>query len=162
MGARRITALLLAVPGLASLAGCATQLAWPPEVRRLPEGEVVRAPAQPPAAKPVPVTFDEMLEMARAGTPSEVIIQKLRDSRLVYAVTPEQARALAARGLPADVIAYLEHGEAAVAPRAVAPLNAYPHAYPYYAYPYAQPYWGYPYGPRYPGATLYFGFGRRW
>jgi hypothetical protein len=157
--------LRLALLGLASLPGCATPLAWAPAVQRLPEAALPAAPAPAPVAKPIPVSFDEMVEMARAGTPSGVIIQKLRDSRLVYSVTPEQARSLAARGLPADVIAYLEQGEPSVARRPAAPPQAYPYApygHPYYAYPSAQPYWGYPYGPHYPGATFYFGLGRRW
>jgi hypothetical protein len=149
----------------AALAGCATPLAWEPRVERLPEA--TSAPAAPVAAapRPLPVSFDEMLAMAREGTPSGVIIQKLRDSRLNYSVTAEQARDLAAKGLPPDVIAFLQHGEAALAPRVVAPAPpVYPYPYPAYghAYPYAHPWWGYGWGPRYPGTSLYFGFGRRW
>jgi hypothetical protein len=159
---------VLLLPGV--LAGCATPLAWEPTVERLPETAVAARPAAasaPAAARQVPVTFDEMVQMARSGTPSGVIIQKMRDSRLIYSVTAEQARDLAAKGVPPDVIAYLERGEAGIAPRVPDPVAAYPYpyptyGYPYYAHPYAQPWWGHGYGPRYPGTSLYFGFGRRW
>jgi hypothetical protein len=105
-------------------AGCATPLAWEPRVERLPATAAPRTtasasvpsvpPAPAPAAAPrqVPVTFDEIVQMARDGTPSGVIIQKLRDSRLNYSLSAEQAKDLAARGVPPDVIAYLERGEA--------------------------------------------------
>src|SRR4051812_16668700 len=100
-------------------AGCATPLAWEPRVERLPDNAAPRAtapvapaPARAAAPRQVPVTFDEIVQMVREGTPSGVIIQKLRDSRLNYSLSAEQAKDLAARGVPRDVIAYLERGEA--------------------------------------------------
>jgi hypothetical protein len=168
----------LLLPFLVVLGGCATPLAWEPRVERLPEmpAAPVRQAAAAPAPvasaapatsasvaagefKPVPVTFDEMVKMAKEGTPSGVIIQKLRDSRLTYSVNDEEARSLASRGVPQEVIAYLQHGEAGLAPRQAAPSTyearpVYPA--PYYAYPYAYPYpyYGY-YGPRYYGPGFY-------
>lgn len=124
--------------------------------------------------------------MVREGTPSGVIIQKLRDVRVSYAVSAEQVGRLAAQGVPADVIDYLRYGDAARYLVASPGLYGYPagylHSDPYYDYydgwghrglgPYpwgVYPYWGYgygyrpwPYGSGYPRSNVYFGFGSRW
>lgn len=186
----RFASCALAAIAFATLAGCATPLAWEPRVDRLaempasptraatnaPAPAPVAAPAVAPASspapaeRPAPVTFDEIVRMARDGTPSGVIIQKLRDSRLVYSVNATEAKDLASRGVPADVIAYLQRGEAGLPPSAAAPgtyrepVYAPPPAY--YAAPYPYPYYAYPYyyGPWYPRAGISFGFrfgGRR-
>jgi hypothetical protein len=148
-------------------AGCAVPPAWPPRVDRLPE-----AAAGPLAPTPSAVpTLDEIVQMAASGTPSGVIIQKLRDSRAMYSISPEQTGTLAVRGVPPEVVAYLRYGEEALNPALFqAPAySAFPYGYPYlppyYGYyspgAYA-PYWRYPYGPGYPHSGVFFGFSRRW
>jgi hypothetical protein len=113
------------------------------------------------------VTFDEMAAMALAGTPSGVIIQKLRDSRLVYVISDEEAASLAARGVPDDGIAYLRHGEGGLPPQqqAVPPAyRTYPYGPPYTSPSYGVPYYTAPYyGSFYYGrpyyARPYYGYG---
>lgn len=138
---------------LAVLAGCATPQAWPPHVERLPEGAA--GPVAP--MKQGPLTGPEIVALARDGTPSGFIIQRLRDTR-TPPMTAQETASLALQGVPSDVLAYLQYGE-----RGIAPPPVYVPA-PYYGW---GPYSGYPYGwysPwRYgPGANVYFGFGRRW
>ncbi len=151
-GARR--APLLAV---ALLAACATPQAWPPRVERLPES------AAGPAARAIsgPLTPAEIVALARDGSPSGVIIQKLRDSNTPHAISEQEAASLASQGVPPEVVAYLRYGEQGIAP----PVPAYVPA-PYYGYgPYG---YGYrPYGIYSPwrygaGSHVFFGLGRRW
>lgn len=144
--------------GALLLAGCATAPPGPPAIQRLPEGSA--GPIAPARTKQM--TLDEVVAMARDGTPSNFIIQTLRDTRASYALSAGEGQSLAERGVPAEVVAYLRGGDARPARR--------PRAYdypPYYAsavYPYGWGYpgWGYPYGPWHPGTSLYFGLGRRW
>ncbi|MFH1043565.1 MAG: hypothetical protein V1796_00540 [Pseudomonadota bacterium] len=156
MHSRAMLACLL----FAALASCATAPPQAPRIERLPEGAA--GPIAP--LKAGPLTIDEVVQMARAGTPSNVILQKLRDARMNYAIGAQEASAIAARGVPPEVIDFLQHGEP--------PPVTYAHptyAYPYSPYPYGLRPWGYPYGTLgrpYPyghiGSGFYLGFGRRW
>ena len=142
-------------------AGCATLPPSAPQIDRLPEGAAGRI--APPRLKPV--SLDEVVEMARTGAPSNVIIQTLRDTRANYLLTAQEGQSLARRGVPPEVIAYLR-GQEEVTPAWSRshddPYYGPDYGYPYYA-PYYAPYgWGHPYGPWYPGTGVYFGFGRRW
>src|SRR4051812_44095602 len=129
--APRIAVVLAAL----ACAGCATELAWPPHVERLPEG-VAGPVAQ---TRTGPLTNDEIIELARSGASSSLIIQKMRDSRAAYSATPEQAGLLISRGVPPEVVSYMQYGEAGIAPP---PQPGYPYSYPApYPYrPYAYPY----------------------
>jgi hypothetical protein len=152
----------IAVATLAlACAGCATELAWPPQVQRLPEGA-----AGPIAApKSGPLSSDEIVELARSGASASLIIQKMRDSRAVYSATPEQAGQLIARGVPPEVVSYMQYGEAGIAPRPplAYPVYPYPYPTPYMYRPLAYPYgyWGPSYGGWYPGVGISFGYHRR-
>jgi hypothetical protein len=140
------------------LGACAATGPQPPQIDRLPQGAA--GPLAPP--RTAPLSLDEVVSMARSETPSNVIIQTLRDTRASYAISAEEAQSLTRRGVPPDVVAYLRGMEPRPARRAVIDPYDYPYYPPYYR-PYAAPYgWAYPYGPRYPGTGLYFGFGRRW
>jgi hypothetical protein len=144
----------------------ATCAATPPvasQIDRLPQGAA--GTIAPPRS--TPISLEELVQMAREGTPSNVIIQTLRDTRATYALTAQEAQALAGRGVPPDVIAHLRGedperwaGSHAHDPYDVPYYPAYGWGYPYgWSHPYS---WSHPYGPWYPGTGLYFGFGRRW
>ena len=152
---------LLSIAVCCILSGCATTAPSPPAIQRLPEG------AGAPIGRPTVVTPDEIVALARSGTPSSVIIQKLRDARMPPP-SAEQISLLAARGVPADVVHYLRSGEEIIPPPYAwgYPVPAYP-AYPYYGFPSYRPYspyWGYPYGayPYYPRSGVFLGFSRWW
>jgi hypothetical protein len=130
----------------AMLAGCAAAPA-PSVIERLPEGAA--GPIAP--ARTRPVTLDEVVELARSGTPPQTIVQILRDSRATYALSAEEGRKLAARGVPAEVISHLR----GIEQRPPRPYAYYPHPY------FAHPYFGYPY-PYYPWSGIHLGIGRRW
>ena len=153
------------VPVLAlALGGCATELAWPPAVQRLPEGAA--GPIAPVKPVGMALTHEEIVALARSGAPASLIIQKMRDSRATYSATPEQAGSLIAQGVPPEVLSYMQYGEAGIAPRPVpAPGYAYPPSYPYPYYgPSPYGYWGLGigYSRWYPRSSLHFGIGRRW
>jgi hypothetical protein len=156
--------LILAFGSLLALCGCMSAPPMPPRIERLPEG------AAGPIAKPTAPTLDEIVRMAREGTPSGVIVQKLRDARASYAISAEQEARLAAQGVSPDVIGYLRYGDAVPALQPAPMVWPGPYYGPYlYPYPYGA-YSGYrrsygwygPYGPAYPRSGFYFGFGRRW
>lgn len=149
-GARCAPLLALAV-----LVGCATSQAWPPRVDRLPENAA--GPIAP--VKPGPLAPGEIVALAREGTPSGLIIQKLRDSSTPHAISEAEAASFASQGVPADVIAYLRYGEQGIAP----PVPVYvPAPYPYYGYGPYRPYGFYSPGRYGPGSHVFFGFGQRW
>lgn len=151
-----------------ALSACVAVQPLPPRIERLPEGA-----AGPVAPSPAgPRTLADIVEMARTGTPANVIIQTLRETPTRYALTTAEANDLSRQGVPREVIDYLLHGE----PRAAA-APVYP-AYPVYPahppYPLYAPYapyvvvpgvfhshWGF--GPyrRFGGSWFSFRFGIR-
>lgn len=140
------------------LGACAAPGPQPPQIDRLPQSAA--GPLAPP--RTAPLTLEEVVSMARSESPSNVIIQTLRDTRASYAISADEAQSLARRGVPADVVAYLRGIEPAPVTRVLIDPYDYPYYPPYY-WPHYAPYgWAYPYGPWYPGTGLYFGFGRRW
>src|SRR4051812_24992360 len=112
---RRMMRHIAAAAMVLACAGCATELAWPPLVERAPEGAL--GPVA--AARTGALSMDEIVELARSGASSSLIIQKMRDSRATYSATPEQAGSLIARGVPPEVVSYMQYGEAGIAPRPV-------------------------------------------
>jgi len=60
------------------------------------------------APKPNPVTVAEVREMSKAGVPAETIIQKIRDSGIVYRLTAAQLARLHDEGVPDKVINYMQ------------------------------------------------------
>lgn len=146
---------MLVCIGLAALAGCAAA-PRAPLIERLPEGAA--GPIAPPKAGPL--SLEEVVEMARAGTPSNVIVQKLRDSRSSYAITASDASVLAARGVPAEVIDYLRRGDRPRLSR-IRPDPLYGHRYwPLYWVYY--PGYGYSAGHGHYGIGFTWGYTRRW
>ena len=151
-----------ALAGLVILSACVSVAPMPPRIERLPEGAA--GPIAPAMARPLSLT--QVADMARSGTPSNVIIQSLRDSRATYAISSVEASDLSRQGVPYEVVEYLRWGE----PRP-APLATYPYPYPY-SYPVYAPFvvapsiyysrWGFGRYPRYPaaGISLRFGFRR--
>ena len=116
----RIRHLIFAFAGLQALAGCVAVQPAPPLIERLPEGA---AEMSAPAIA-TPLSLANVVAMARSGTPPNVIIQSLRDSRAAYAISAAQAGDLSRQGVPYEVIDYLRYGGRV-------PLAAY--SYPAYA-----------------------------
>lgn len=58
-------------------------------------------------ARPEPPTLDEIVEMSKAGTASEEIIKRLKESRAVYELTAPQIASLHDRGVPDAVLDYM-------------------------------------------------------
>ncbi|MFM9972014.1 MAG: hypothetical protein ACKVQK_26840 [Burkholderiales bacterium] len=154
---------------IAALSGCVAVQPLPPRIERLPENVVLPTSVAPASVKPL--SLAEVAEMARNGTPANVIIQSLRDSRAAYAITSTEASDLSRQGVPYEVVEYLRFGERqAVAAYPVYPVHPVPR--PFYPYSGYAPYVVVPgiyfsrgfYGPypRYPrsGFSLRFGFRR--
>lgn len=55
-----------------------------------------------------PVTVGQIVAMAQAGTPSTDIIAKIRDSDTVYRLKASQLAELERKGVPPDVINYMQ------------------------------------------------------
>jgi len=157
----RLLFITFALVVLHALAACVSVAPMPPRIERLPEGAA--GPFVPAMARPL--SLAQVADMARGATPSNVIIQSLRDSRATYAINSAEANELSRQGVPYEVIEYLRYGE-----RQPAPLAIYPY---YYPHPYAYaPFvvvpgiyfsrWSFGRYPRYPasGLSLRFGFRR--
>ena len=153
-------ALILAAAGLSA---CASAPPGHPRIDRLPESAL--GPIAP--AKTGPYTLEEVAAMARAGETSQVMVQKLRDSRTPYGgLSSDQSASLARQGVPGDVLVWLRFGDRAPSPAVRHgardacrrdPFCGHPgygFGYPGYARPY-----GYGYPPHRSG--LYFGHGLR-
>jgi len=121
-------AILLAVTGLAS--GCATP-----------------GPPLPP-----PPTVDEIVRLSAAGVPADDIVQRMRDARAVYRLPASELAKLRGRGVPDEVIDYMqrtyieaERREEYLRTRDLYLWYGWPSyrgVYPYgYWYPYPYPTW---------------------
>lgn len=110
--------------GLLTLSACVGVQPIVPRIERLPESAA--GTFAPAIARPLSLT--EVADMARSNTPSNVIIQSLRDSRATYAISSAEAGELSRQGVPYEVIEYLRWGERRPAPWATNP-------YPYPIYP---------------------------
>ena len=55
-----------------------------------------------------PVTVSQIVAMSQAGTPSADIIAKIRDSGTVYRIKASQLAELERKGVPPDVINYMQ------------------------------------------------------
>ena len=89
------------------LSACVSAPPMPPRIERLPEGAA--GPIVPAVARPLSLT--QVADMARGGTPANVIIQSLRDSRATYAIGSAEASELSRQGVPYEAIEYLRWGE---------------------------------------------------
>ena len=134
----------------------------PPRIERLADG-VVDSPVQAPAR---PLTLVEVTEMARIGTPANVIIQTLRDARVNYSLSSAEAGELLRQGVPYEVVEFMRHGEpqpVAVYSYPTYPLSpTYPDYVPYVVVPgifYSR--WSFGHYPRFPGSGFSLRFGIR-
>jgi hypothetical protein len=59
--------------------------------------------------RPPPLALDEIVRLAKAGTPSTEIIQRLRDTRTVHALSGSQFAKLREQGVPDDVLDHLQN-----------------------------------------------------
>lgn len=139
------------------LSACVSAPPMPPRIERLPEGAA--GPIVPAVERPLSLT--QVADMARGGTPANVIIQSLRDSRATYAIGSAEASELSRQGVPYEVIEYLRWGE-----RWPAPWATNPYPYPVYApfvvvpgFYYSR--WGFGRYPRYFGSGISLRFGLR-
>ena len=159
MNAPSITPLAATLALVLAVSGCATVEPRTPRIERLPEGAA--GPIAPAASRPL--SLAQVVEMARANTPANVIVQSLRDSRATYSISVAEAGDLAAKGVPDEVIEYLRRGD--LRPVLAYPPPRYGPYYPVPAYGYAPRYFypGWVYGgyPRYPRSGLYLQFGLR-
>ncbi|HEX7952958.1 MAG TPA: hypothetical protein VF523_07820 [Burkholderiales bacterium] len=55
-----------------------------------------------------PPTIDQIVEMARAGTPAEEIVRDLQETRAVYPLTATQIVRLHEQGVPDAVLDYMQ------------------------------------------------------
>ena len=160
---------IIALAGLLTLPACMSVAPMPPRIERLAEGAA--GPVVPAMARPLSLT--QVADMARSGTPSNVIIQSLRDSRAAYAISAAEAGELSRQGVPYEVVEYLRWGErrpAQWAPYPYVDPYSYPYTYPY-SYPVYAPFfvvpsitysrWGFGRHPRYPAAGISLRFGLR-
>ncbi|HVK55466.1 MAG TPA: hypothetical protein VM532_10615 [Burkholderiales bacterium] len=87
-----------------------------------------------------PILPDQVVEMAKAGTPAEAIIQKLKESGTVYQLSAAELVKLSKAGVPTSVLDYMQstYLEAVRRDEAQRAFFYYP--------PYPPPYW---YGRRY-------------
>ena len=87
-----------------------------------------------------PILPDQVVEMAKAGTPAETIIQKLKESGTVYQLSAAELVKLSKAGVPTSVLDYMQstYLEAVRRDEAQRAFFYYP--------PYPPPYW---YGRRY-------------
>jgi len=153
-----------ALAGLLALSGCVGVQPLAPRIERLPEGAA--GPVVPAMARPLSLT--QVADMARSGSPANVIVQSLRDSRAAYAISSAEANDLSRQGVPYEVIEYLRHGERQPAGSANYPYYYDPHSHPYAYAPFVvvpgfyYSRWGFGRYPRYPasGLSLRFGFRR--
>jgi len=157
----------LALASLVFLCGCAGVQPQPPRIERLPDGAA--GPIVP--ATPRPLGMAQVAEMARGGSPANVIVQALRDSRASYAISSAEANDLSRQGVPYEVIEYLRFGERQPVVVYVQPpshVHSYVHPYPYAAYAplvvvpgiyYSR--WGFGRHPRHPAAGVHLRFGFR-
>lgn len=81
---RRVCAWLVLLGGLCLLCGCAS-----------------------PPPKPQ-VTVDEVVAMSKQGTPPQVLVEKMRDSRSVYRLPASKLLELKREGISDDVLNYME------------------------------------------------------
>ncbi len=58
-------------------------------------------------ARPQPPTLDEIVEMSKAGTAPDEIIERMKESRAVYPLTASQIASLHDRGVPDSVLDYM-------------------------------------------------------
>lgn len=58
-------------------------------------------------ARPAPPTLDEIVEMSKAGTSSEEIIKRLKESRAIYTLSASQIASLHDRGVSDTVLDYM-------------------------------------------------------
>ena len=164
----RLSLMTFALVILNALAACVSIPPMPPRIERLPEGAA--GTFSPAIARPLSLT--QVADMARSGTPSNVIIQSLRDTRAAYAISSAEAGELSRQGVPYEVVEYLRWGEPRPAQWVPYPYTA-PYSYPYpYPYPVYAPFfvapsiyysrWGFGRYPRHPaaGISLRFGFRR--
>ena len=59
--------------------------------------------------RPEPLGLDEIVRLARSGTPSTEMIQRLRDTRTVHALSGSQFAKLREQGVPDDVLDHLQN-----------------------------------------------------
>ena len=101
-------------------------------------------------ARPEPPTLDEIVEMSKAGTASDEIIKRLKESRAVYPLTASEIAGLHDRGVPDAVLDYM-HKVHLREVREDESAYAY-HRYGWFFHPYF--YYGFPRG-RWHGGIRY-------
>ncbi|HEY5930877.1 MAG TPA: hypothetical protein VIU02_11265 [Burkholderiales bacterium] len=77
--------VLLAVPVILALAGCAGMDRRPPP------------------------SLDQIVEMSKAGMPPEEIVRELQETRAVYPLTGSQLASLHEQGVPDQVLDYMQN-----------------------------------------------------
>lgn len=93
-------------------------------------------------ARPEPLTLDEIVEMSKAGTASDEIIKRIKESRAVYPLTASEIASLHDRGVPDAVLDYM-HKVHLREVREEESAYAY-HRYGWFFQPYF--YYGFPHG----------------
>jgi hypothetical protein len=157
----------------ALLNGCVTTPEQPPQIQRISPEELERI-----MPKPIPnLSLDEVVLLSRNKVPADEIIQKIKDSKSQYALTPSQLLELNNKGVEQKVLDYIYSAhEQAVRDSFAEELNKreqnklqeqqklkrqyqlrQPYYDPWWGYS-RSPYWGYP-SPYYgPGMFYRFGF----
>lgn len=151
-----------------ALSGCVAVQPMPPRIERLADGvadSLVLATARP-------LSLAEVIEMARIGTPANVIIQTLRDARVNYSLSSTEAGALLRQGVPYEVVEFMRHGEPLPVAVYSSPTYYHPPTYPSSPmYPDYVPYvvvpgifysrWSFGHYPRFRGSGFSLRFGIR-
>jgi hypothetical protein len=85
------------------MAGCATTGNQEPPITRISPEELEQI-----MPKPVPnLTLDEIVQMSKAGSTPEQIIEKIKATNSRYDLTPSEAVALSKRGVDAKVLDHI-------------------------------------------------------
>jgi hypothetical protein len=85
------------------LVGCATTQPQEPQIKRISAEELERV-----MPKPVPnLSLDEVVALSKAGTPADVIIEKIKASNSRYDLSPSEAVDLSKRGVDSKVLDYI-------------------------------------------------------
>lgn len=137
------------------LVGCATTQPQAPQVKRISPEELERI-----MPKPVPnLTLDEIVQLSKAGTPPEQIIEKIKATNSFYDLTPSQSLELSKKGVDAKVLDHIYKSHEQVLRDSVAEeinkrerqrveeKEKLKREYQMRSYQYYDPWWGYAPGP---------------
>jgi hypothetical protein len=100
----RATIALILGGLLAMLSGCAANTVQEPQIERISPEELERI-----MPKPLPnLTLDQIVELSKAGSTPEQIIDKIKASNSRYSLTPSESLELSKKGVSAKVLDYIQ------------------------------------------------------